>query len=116
MRCWLGQRTSRGKDELGMTSWESQRSGDDEGLHRNCSGLGGRDGDTALGRILGAVSLWSWEMKQGAGSQETKARRLGEGAPAGVLDLQAGGGQFRGGGRGFGGFFLRGAHNHWGPG
>lgn len=51
-----------GLEEAGM-NWDeqlgNQRRRVDEGLHRCHSGHGGRDGDTALGRVIGAVSLWS---------------------------------------------------------
>lgn len=43
-----------------------------------------------------------------------KAGQWGEGAPAGVLDSEVGTAEV--GGRGLGGSFLRGDHNHWGPG
>lgn len=61
----------------------------------NSIGLGGRDVVAALGRISGAVSLWSREMTLG----RLRARKPGEGAPAGVLDLQAGGGHCTGEGQ-----------------
>lgn len=40
-------------------------------------GLGNRDGDTAVGRIIGAVSLWSWETKQRAGLMARKPEGAG---------------------------------------
>ena len=60
----------------------------------NSIGLGGGDVVTALGRISGAVSLQSREMTLG----RLRARKPGEGAPAGV-DLQAGGGHCTGEGQ-----------------
>lgn len=43
-------------------------------------GLGDRDRDTTLGRITGAVSLWSWEMKQEEGLTARKPEGAGRSA------------------------------------